>query len=496
MRDKKQKQITERRTDNRVVALAYGTLSLVLIVSYIIEVVKGNRTVGYVALFFGLVLVPAILNFVVQKSNPETKLTAFILPLGYMILYAFALFTGNTLVTFVYIIPMMFLFPLFHNWKYTGIYSAVAVLMNIAYAAVRLLGEKAGDKLFLVDVEIEIAAMVLIAAFSVLVAYVDASMVKRKMDAIKEEKEISENMLAKAKELAEVARQKVTEINEKSEELKAAAKASSEAMEQVCDGTNTTAESVQEELEQIDNMSRDMDAISDAVNNFYANMEETLAIIDNGTENMRRLNEAAERTNVTSKSTTEAMNELNEKIRSINNVVKMIETISSQTNLLSLNASIEAARAGEAGRGFAVVAEEIRSLSEQTGESLKKIKEEMTGINESSRKVAEDMAGLSEIFVDQNRLVEDTGNIFTEIASASGDIERQCSEIVDSVDQMQTSKTAIVNSISNVGAITQEVTANAQNTANLNNENLENIHEINVNITQLSDMIKALSGNE
>lgn len=78
-------------------------------------------------------------------------------------------------------------------------------------------------------------------------------------------------------------------------------------------------------------------------------------------------------------------NDTNSKAKDTDKIVSIIQDISSQTNLLGLNASIEAARAGESGRGFSIVAEEIRKLSTTSKESIDKIdsivKEISEGIN-------------------------------------------------------------------------------------------------------------------
>jgi len=115
------------------------------------------------------------------------------------------------------------------------------------------------------------------------------------------------------------------------------------------------------------------------------------------------------------------LEDIKEQLKEIGGIVKIINDIASQTNLLSMNAAIESAHAGEAGKGFSVVAEEIRNLAENTASNAKKIKE---AIGEIVTSVADaNIAGnqASEAF---GKVRENADQVVLSMEAMAGDISK------------------------------------------------------------------------
>lgn len=93
-------------------------------------------------------------------------------------------------------------------------------------------------------------------------------------------------------------------------------------------------------------------------------------------------------------STVVSMDQINEQTQAIADAITVIDQITFQTNILSLNAAVEVATAGEAGKGFVVVAQEVRNLASRSAEAAKEIKdivEEATEKTNNGKTIADEM---------------------------------------------------------------------------------------------------------
>jgi len=188
---------------------------------------------------------------------------------------------------------------------------------------------------------------------------------------------------------------------------------------------------------------------------------------------VEELHSSSEQSKESSENVTNEMDVLTAKTEDAIKITSIINGIAKQTSLLALNASIEAARAGEAGRGFAVVATEINNLASQTQGAtadIEKIIDELKAASGAARTAVEQ---LSEQASKQSTLIEETKEGFTSIKDSVETVNENAKTQASKMKELEKSNQAIVESIDHISAVSQELTANAQQTVEVSDQNEE-----------------------
>ena len=229
-----------------------------------------------------------------------------------------------------------------------------------------------------------------------------------------------------------------------------------------------SGESLENNIEILTNSAN---SLSKSSNNQAASLEETAASVEEITSNiknsslhivkMKEIDEvvmdSATAGQELAHKTVNSMEDINKEVTSIADAITVIDQISFQTNILSLNAAVEAATAGEAGKGFAVVAQEVRNLAARSAEAAKEIKDI---VESATAKANEGKVIADQMIVGYDKLQESiiqTKEIIDSVSQASQEQERGISQINDSINVLDKNTQENAHEASRIATLSQDV---------------------------------------
>lgn len=269
------------------------------------------------------------------------------------------------------------------------------------------------------------------------------------------------------------------ELNDTSSQTLAANNEISKAVEDVAEGSTSMAASISkinENLLEMSNETKDINASVDEIKNQTVAVQDSSKIMN---DKIKSMQDSSHKMDEGISAISKRIETVNTTVDKVSNIVSVIEEISSETNLLSLNASIEAARAGDAGKGFAVVAQEIRVLSDNTNTELENIKQIISSLVEECRYCVQASGTIVE---DNAKQKEEIKAVLDEF----GSLDEQIQKTAEKADEIEELVTAMIE-------LNDDITKSSNSLTDVSAANAAATEEMNANIEELNAMMHGVS---
>lgn len=482
---------SEKKYINNTAMKGHTIIDSILFIAYLLEVFKGSRTIGYFTLFALLTVVPVVAEWMIYSRNPESGAIKYLMGITYGILYLFVIFTTTSLLPFTYAFPMFIVIVLYMDPRFNILIGVFATCANVAYVIYYAM-TTGYAKAEIPDVEIRIAAIVLTTVFMIFITVAVTKVNNMKLEQIQAQTEEMSGMMSNILTTSQNMITDITEVTRQMTGLGDSVVKVHDAMQEVSAGSVETAESVQVQIQRTEQIQAYIGNVKNTTAQIEQNVHDTVNKVAAGREQMAALESQVEQSRSANAEVLKKMQELSVYAGQMNTITETIDNITDSTVMLALNASIEAARAGESGKGFAVVASQISELAKQTQTATSDISSLIENINRELAHVADAVnmvARSNDANVESTNMVKNT---FTGIAGGTQDINGRTGELLHIVTELEHANGDIVENIQTISAITEEISAHANETFHACEENMRIVGSVREIVENLNTGAKKL----
>lgn len=477
---------SEKGYVNRTAMIGHTIIDVVLFLAYLLEVFKGSRTIGYFAVFALMTVTPVVAEWLIFKKDPESGAIKHVIGVTYGILYMFVIFTTTSLAPFTYAFPMFIVIILYMDVRFNIMISVFAFAGNVVYVLYHAftIGYDAAE---IPDVEIRIAATFLTAVFMVIttvaVTRVNNHKLKQIEDKTDETNELMGNVLSSSQEMIA----NILKITDQMSDLGDSVSSVHDAMGDVSSGSMETAEAVGTQMQRTEQIQAHIEDAKGTAVQIEEHINDTMERVSAGRNQMDVLVDQVEKSKAANAQVLEKMKDLNAYTDQMNTIIKTINSIANSTGMLALNASIEAARAGDSGKGFAVVASQISELAQNTQVATADITSLIQNINAELEQVSDAV----DVVTKSNDANVESSNVvkshFVGISEGTENISRSTEMLRSIVENLSHANGDIVENIQTISAITEEISAHANETFNACEENSRMVDSVRQIVGELNE---------